>query len=332
MAFREILTPLPAVVGPTASGKTALAIALAKRLGGEILCCDSMQIYRGMDIGTAKPTKEEQAAVPHHLFDLLSPGAPYSAADYAADAYRTVEGLLARGCLPVFCGGTGLYVEAARRGGVENEEIPGRTDLREALVAESERPGGVDALWQQLWEVDPASAEATHKNNVRRVIRALEIYKTTGIPKSEWDRRSRERRPALHIYPIALHYPDRELLYRRIDARVDEMLRMGLCEETERLLKAGHLAPGSTAAQAIGYKELLPYLRGECTLAAAREALCLATRHYAKRQLTWFMRDKSITWLPATDEGGRMRPLATLAEEGERAFRERAREEEMGIW
>ena len=325
MAFREILTPLPAVVGPTASGKTALAIALGQRLSCEIVSCDSMQVYREMDIGTAKPSRQERDALPHHLIDFLPPGTPYSAADYAADAYRTVEEILARGALPLFCGGTGLYLDAARRGGEEHCEIPGATAVRASLAAEAEERGN-EALWQRLYEVDPLSATATHKNNLRRVIRALEVYLTTGIPKSEWDRRTRERPPALHIIPIMLTYPDREMLYRRIDARVDEMLRAGLVEETARLYAQGHLAPGSTAAQAIGYKELLPYLRGECDLPTARGALCLATRHYAKRQLTWFERDASVLRLPATDENGEMRPLAALAESAERAFLARASE------
>ncbi|MBQ8350778.1 MAG: tRNA (adenosine(37)-N6)-dimethylallyltransferase MiaA [Clostridia bacterium] len=320
MAFREILTRLPAVVGPTASGKTALAIALGKRLDCEIISCDSMQIYREMDIGTAKPSREEQAALPHHLIDFLLPGTPYSAADYASDAYRTVEDILSRGRLPLFCGGTGLYLDAARRGGEENCEIPGATAVRERLAQEAAEQGN-ETLWQRLSEVDPAAAEATHPNNIRRVIRALEIYETTGIPKSEWDRRTRERPPALHIIPLMLTYPEREVLYRRMDARVDEMLRAGLAEEAGRLYEKGYLAPGSTAAQAIGYKELLPYLRGECSLDDARRALCLATRHYAKRQLTWFERDRSIIRLQATDEKGGMRPLEELAECAVREFR-----------
>lgn len=323
MAFREILTPLPAVVGPTASGKTALAIAIGQALGCEILSCDSMQIYRGMDIGTAKPTAEERAALPHHLIDICEPGTPYSAADYAADAYQTAKAVLARGALPLFCGGTGLYLDAARRGGEEHSEIPGATERRAALLGEAALPGGPERLWARLHDCDPATAEATHQNNLRRVIRALEIYEATGIPKSEWDRRSRERHPAMHIFPLALRYPEREVLYRRIDARVDAMLREGLLEETARLYEAGHLAPGSTAAQAIGYKELLPHLRGEVTLAAAREALCLATRHYAKRQLTWFERDASITWLTATRQDGRMRPIEELTEEAIACLREK---------
>ena len=312
---------MPAVVGPTASGKTALAIDLCHRLSGEVVSCDSMQVYRGMDIGTAKPTAEEQAAAPHHLIDFLSPGTPYSAADYARDAYGRVEEILSRGRTPVFCGGTGLYLEAARRGGEENEEIPGATAVREALAAEAEEKGA-DALWTRLSEVDPAAAEATHKNNTRRVIRALEIFLTTGVTKTEWDRRTRARAPALHIQPVMLTYPDREVLYRRIDARVDDMLRQGLLEEARRLFEAGYLAPGTTAAQAIGYKELLPHLRGEISLEEARDALCLSTRHYAKRQLTWFEKTEGLLRLPATDAAGNMRPLSELGEEAATLFLE----------
>ena len=200
MAFREILTPLPAVVGPTASGKTALAIALGRRLGAEIVSCDSMQIYQGMDVGTAKPTKEEQAALPHHLIDFLPPGTPYSAADYAQDAYCTVEEILARGATPLFCGGTGLYLDAARRGGEEHTEIPGATAVRARLAQEAQELGN-EAMWLRLQAVDPVAAAQVHQNNLRRVIRALEIYETTGIRKSEWDRRTKERPPALHVFP-----------------------------------------------------------------------------------------------------------------------------------
>lgn len=319
MAFREILTPLPAVVGPTASGKTALAIAVGRRLGCEIISCDSMQIYREMDIGTAKPTREEREALPHHLLDFLPPGTPYSAADYAVDAYRTVGEILSREHLPLFCGGTGLYLEAAARGGEEQETIPGATAIRAALQKEAEENGG-EALWQRLRALDPAAAAATHPNNTRRVIRALEIYLATGIPKTEWDARTRRRPPVLSIVPLMLTYSDRAVLYRRMDERVALMLQNGLVEEARGLYERGLLAPGSTAAQAIGYKELLPYLRGACDLQEATAALCLATHHYAKRQLTWFAHMPGLLCLPALDEAGRMRGIEELAEEAVRLF------------
>ena len=295
MAERKIL--IPAVVGPTASGKTALAIALARRIDGEILCCDSMQIYREMDIGTAKPTKEERAAVPHHLCDFLDIGTPYSAADYASDAARTVREVTSRAHTPVFCGGTGLYLAAARRGEVE-DTIPGETAHRARLEAIAAQEGGIDELYGLLAEGDPECAAATHKNNVRRVIRALEVLYATGIPKSEWDRRSREREPALRILPFALRH-DREKLYARIEARVDAMMREGLLDEVKRLFDQGLLSPTSTAGQAIGYKEFAAHLSGECSLAEAVENLKTATRRYAKRQLTWFAADESVVWLDA---------------------------------
>lgn len=319
MAGREILTRLPAVVGPTASGKTSLAIAVGRRLGCEIISCDSMQIYREMDIGTAKPTAAERAALPHHLLDFLPPGTPYSAADYAADAYRTVEEILSRGRLPLFCGGTGLYLEAAARGGEEQETIPGATAIRASLQKEANEQGA-DALWQRLQEVDPAAAAATHKNNTRRVIRALEVYLATGVPKTEWDARTRRRPPVLSVVPLMLTYPDRTLLYRRIDERVALMLQSGLVEEARGLYERGLLSPGTTAAQAIGYKELLPHLAGTCARQTAVEALCLATRHYAKRQLTWFAHMPGLLSLSAVDETGAPRTVDDLADEAVRLF------------
>lgn len=319
MAEQALL--IPAVVGPTASGKTALSIALCRRLEGEILCCDSMQIYRKMDIGTAKPTKEERAAVPHHLCDFLDPGTPYSAADYAADAARAVREVTARGRIPVFCGGTGLYLAAARRGEV-NEEIPGTTAHRARLEAIARGEGGTAELYRQLREHDPESAAATHENNVRRVIRALEVFYATGIPKSEWDRRSREKEPALHILPFALRY-DREKLYARIEARVDAMIAEGLLHEVRSLYEEGLLSPTSTAAQAIGYKEFAAHLRGECSLEEAVLNLKTATRRYAKRQLTWFAADPSVLWLDAEDAQGRPRGVEEITEQIIAVYREK---------
>ena len=313
MAEREILTPIPAVVGPTASGKTALAIALAARLGGEILSCDSMQIYRDMDIGTAKPTAKERAAVPHHLIDFLSPETPYSASDYARDALACAREVLSRGHLPIFCGGTGLYLAAAVRGG-EDAAIPGETAHRARLEAIGATEEGANALYAELCEKDPKSAAATHKNNLRRVIRALEVLYATGIPKSEWDRRSREKPPALPVVPFMIDWP-RDALYARIEARVDEMLREGLLDEVRRLYAAGLLSPNTTAGQAIGYKEFAAYLRGETDYETAVADLKTATRRYAKRQLTWFKADPHLLSLPALGADGRPRAVGELAEE-----------------
>ena len=319
MAEREILTPIPAVVGPTASGKKALAISLAARLGGEIISCDSMQIYRDMDIGTAKPNAAERAAVPHHLIDFVSPGEPYSASDYAKDALATVRDILARGRLPIFCGGTGLYLSTVIRGG-EDAAIPGETAHRARLEEIGATEGGADALYAELCEKDPASAAATHKNNLRRVIRALEVFYATGVPKSEWDRRSREKPPTLRVIPFMIDRP-RDALYARIEARVDEMLAEGLLDEVRRLYAAGLLSPNTTAGQAIGYKEFAAYLRGETNYETAVADLKTATRRYAKRQLTWFSADPCLIRLSALTADGRPRTAEELVEEAIAVYR-----------
>ena len=286
-----------AIVGPTASGKTALSIALAKRLGGEIVSCDSMQVYRGMDIGTAKPSEEERDGVPHHLIDIADPTQSFSVMDYVDAAERAVQDILSRGRLPIFCGGTGLYLDAFLRGGVP--ETPGADDRLRAELQALADTCGEDLLHAELARVDPESAAVTHKNNVRRVIRALEIFRLTGTPKSEWDRRSRELPPRYRAAVIGLSFPVRAALVARIDARVDAMLAQGLVEETRTLLAAGVFEHSPTAAAAIGYKELLPYLRGECSLEQAVEELKIATRRYAKRQLTWFSAKDYVRWIPA---------------------------------
>lgn len=291
--------PLLAVVGPTASGKSELAVRLAAALGGEIVGCDSMQIYRDMEIGTAKPTAEERAAVRHHLIDFVDPADPrgYSCADYAADAVRAVAGIHARGRLPIVCGGTGLYLDALLfdRPWSESE---GKSGIRERLTREAEELGP-HGMWLRLAAVDPESAAKTHENNVRRVVRALEIFEQTGRTKSELDRVGGEARYD-HLV-IALRRQDREAQNARIAARVDRMLEGGLIAETEKLMRAGVFDTNRTAAQAIGYKEMLGYVRGESSLDAAREALIIATRQYAKRQLTWFGAKDYVTWLDVTD-------------------------------
>lgn len=302
-----------ALTGPTASGKTALSLKIAKALDCEILSCDSMQIYRGMDVGTAKATAAERATVPHHLIDLVSPADSYSASDYAADALRVAREVEARGKLPLFVGGTGLYLDTLTRGApLETPESTKETRARFDKIGEAE--GGVDRLYAMLSEVDPESAAATHKNNVRRVIRALEIYETTGIPKSEWDRRSRESAPRLLVAHLSLDVHNRETLYRRADARVDEMLRMGLADEVRSLLDSGYLTPETTAAQAIGYKEMIAAVRGDLTTTEAADLIRLATRHYVKRQLTWF-RHSGATPLYLDTEDGRLRDPEDLLSE-----------------
>ena len=293
-----------AVVGPTASGKSALALALAERLNGEIVSCDSMQIYRGMDIGTAKPTAEEQARVRHHLVDCVDPDCVYSCAEYVEDAAAAVREIASRGKLPIFCGGTGLYLDCVLRGGnfEETESDPAR---REALFAYAVEHGN-EALHARLAEVDPESAAAIHPNNLKRVVRALEIFESTGMTKSEADKRSRMVESPYDAAVIGLRYEERERLYERIDRRVDQMLDEGLLEETQRLLDAGVFEKNATAAQAIGYKELLGYLRGEMLLSDAVEDLKRATRRYAKRQITWFGAKNYVCWVDAV-ENGKMR-------------------------
>lgn len=290
-----------AIVGPTGGGKSALAMALAQRLGGEIISCDSMQVYRGMDVGTAKPTAEERRRIRHHLVDVVEPDAPFSCAEYVVLAADAVEDCAARGKLPILCGGTGLYLDALLR---KNDFEPETTDqaIRSALSCRAEREGA-EALWRELERVDPQSAAATHPNNVKRVIRALEIFHTCGITKTELDRRSRMGGDRYDACVIGLRYTDREQLYRRIDTRVDRMLSEGLVEETRRLIAEGVFERNQTAAQAIGYKELLPYCLGESTLEEAVEHLKMATRRYAKRQMTWFSAKEYVRWLDL-GEGG----------------------------
>ena len=289
-----------AVVGPTASGKTAISVELARRLGGEVVSCDSMQVYRRMNIGTAKPTEEETRGIAHHLIDVVEPDAPFSCADYVTMAGEAVKKISARGKLPILCGGTGLYLDRFLCG--EMEETHTDESLRASLFQYAEEKG-VDALHERLRSVDPESAETIHPNNVKRVVRALEIYEQTGIPKSEFDRRSQTGESPYEAVVIGLHYPRREVLYERINRRVDVMLEDGLLEETKQLLDEGVFDVNLTAAQAIGYKELLGYLRGEETLIEATENLKTATRRYAKRQLTWFGAKPYVVWVDMEKDG-----------------------------
>ncbi len=290
-----------AVVGPTASGKSALALALAERLGGEIVSCDSMQIYRRMDIGTAKPTAEERRRIPHHLIDVAEPDRSFSCADYVSLATRAIEDCAGRGRLPILCGGTGLYLDALLRK-KDFEPMTTDEDIRQNLwkIAEAE---GAEALWRRLESVDPDSAAATHPNNVKRVVRALEIYRVCGVTKTELDRRSRQGGDRYDACVIGLRYADRERLYRRIDARVDAMLREGLVEETRQLDAEGVFEKNRTAAQAIGYKELLPFCHDICPLEDATETLKMATRRYAKRQMSWFSAKDYVRWMDVEGEG-----------------------------
>lgn len=292
---------LISVAGPTASGKSDLAIMLAEHFGGEIVSFDSMQIYRGMDIGTAKPTKAELARVPHHMIDVADTSESYSVASFVAGAKAAIEDINSRGKCAVLCGGTGLYQDSLIYG-TEFGELESDEAYRAELAAFAEKNGNA-ALHAILAEKDPEAAEKIHMNNVKRVIRALEIIKGSGMTKTEWDRRAKQNSKALPAVMLGLNYRDREKLYARIDTRVDIMMEQGLFDEVKRLYEAGLLSEGSTAYDAIGYKEMLACVRGEESLTSAAEKIKLATRHYAKRQLTWFLRNKDITWLYPDDYG-----------------------------
>jgi len=301
-----------AIVGPTAVGKTALAIELARRYNGEIISCDSMQIYRGMDIGTAKPTKEELSLVKHHLIDIKMPNESFSCADYAVLAKKAIADIEKRGKTPIFCGGTGLYLDSVI-------EIPSfcetaKDEEYRKYLEDYARENGNESVHSMLAQIDPESAAATHANNLKRVIRALEIHKCTGVTKSEWDRRSREAKPPYEATVLFLTCEDREEMYRRIDRRVELMMAEGLMFEVRGLYEAGLLDSKFTSSGAIGYKELLPVIRGEGTVDVGVSQLKTATRHYAKRQLTWFNRKKDYHKIYVDKENPLKRAMEILGD------------------
>ena len=282
------------ICGPTASGKTALAAALARELGGEVVSADSMQVYRRMDIGTAKPTAEEMGDVPHHMIDVADPEENYSVARYVQEAIPVVDGILARGRVPIVAGGTGLYIDNLIAGR-QFAPFPAESGLREELQARARREG-LAALAAELAQVDPETAARLHPNDEKRIIRALEVWQATGRTLSQHDRESRAVPPRYAALTIGLDFADRADLRARIDRRVDEMMERGLEEEVRGLL-AGGLSPGCTAMQAIGYKEFTDVLDGRCTVEAAADQVRQSSRRYAKRQLTWFRRNERIHWL-----------------------------------
>ena len=302
-----------AITGPTASGKTALSLAVAKHFDGEIISCDSMQIYREMDIGTAKATAEERAIVPHHLIDIISPNDSYSAQNYREDAVKCAEEISSRGRMPIFVGGTGLYIDSVIR--PNSSESPESNDeYRESILASIKNDDDITALWERLNAVDPESAEKIHKNNVKRVIRALEIYDTTGKPKSQIDRESLAAKSEVDVRMITIDFHDREKLYERANTRVDQMIEEGLVEEVRDLYDRG-LLNGKTASMAIGYKEIVEFIEEKCSLDEAVEKLKQATRRYAKRQLTWFRHEKEATVIFADTEDGRLKSAKELIAE-----------------
>ena len=285
--------PLIVVAGPTASGKTRLAIDIAKSFDGEIVSADSMQIYKYMDIGTAKPTVEERAECRHHLIDFVEPDEEFSVADYVNLAHEVIADIAARGKLPVMCGGTGLYINS-----VVDDVTFGEMDtdhaLREELKAIAEKEGS-ERLIEMLSEFDPVSAARLHPNNLRRIIRAIEFYNSTGVPISEHQAMTKQIESRYDPIMFSIDYP-RETLYERINLRVELMVKEGLLNEVKKIMDMGYTRE-LNSMKGIGYKEIMAYYNGECTLEEAIDAVKQGSRRYAKRQLTWFRRDKRINML-----------------------------------
>ena len=286
------------VVGPTASGKSALAVYLAERLDGEVVSADSMQIYQGMEIGTAAPAESEKRGIPHHMIGVVAPTRPFSVELYRNMALPIIRDIMARGKTAIVAGGTGLYFDSLL---MSEAYAPVESDqaYRSELYALAEKNGN-EAVYRLLAASDPETADRLHPNNLKRVVRALEVLHLTGMSISEHDRRSRQGEAAFSPIKIGITVEPRERLYARIDARVDQMIEQGLLKETEILLSAG-VSADTTAMQAIGYKELMPVLRGETDLEEAIARIKQRSRNYAKRQLTWFRRDGQIAWFVYSD-------------------------------
>ena len=281
------------IAGPTASGKTALAVALARELDGEVVSCDSMQVYKYMDIGTAKPTKEEMQGVVHHMLDVAEPTEDFSVSRYCEMATPIVEDILARGKTAIIAGGTGLYMDALIRG---NAFAPcPSTGMREKLEAQADAEG-MEKMLALLHSIDPDSASRLHLADRKRILRALEVYYETGQTITAHNLKTQTLPPRFQARWFALEDTDRADLYRRIDRRVDAMLHSGLIQEIQSLLARG-IPEKCTAMQAIGYKEFVAALKGQCTVAEAADQVRQSSRHYAKRQLTWFRRNPAICWL-----------------------------------
>lgn len=281
------------VTGPTATGKTALSVELAKKLGGEIVSADSMQIYRGMDIGTAKVTKAEMQNIPHHMIDIADPSEDYSVSRYVEEADAAVRGILSRGRLPIVAGGTNLYIDSLIAG-LDFAEKAEDAALRESLNKQYDDIGG-EAMLEHLRGFDPERAAKLHPADKRRIVRAVEIYILTGETITRHDEETKKRPKRYDAVKIALTFADRAVLYDRINARVDKMVSDGLFDEVKGLLDSG-LSPACTSMQAIGYKEPAAYFRGEMSKGAAIELIKLSSRRYAKRQLTWLRRDTTVLW------------------------------------
>ena len=284
------------LTGPTAVGKTKLSVALAKRLGGEIISCDSMQVYRGMDIGTDKITAEAMDGVPHHLIDVLEPTEPFDVSRFQKMALAAMEGIYERGHVPLLVGGTGFYIQSVLYN-IDFTETDGDRSIREAYEARVKEEGeaAIDALYEKLRDLDPDSADAIPKNNVKRVIRALEFFEKTGTPISEHNARERAKESPYDFRYFVLT-DDRQTLYDRIDARVDKMIEYGLVDEVKRLRDMG-VTRDMTSMQGLGYREIYAHLDGEFDLERAIYLIKRNTRHFAKRQLTWFKREHDVLWI-----------------------------------
>ncbi len=288
--------PLLILAGPTAVGKTSVSVELAKELNGECISADSVQVYRGLDIGSAKVTEAERQGIPHHLIDVIDPAVNYDVSLFQKMAAEAIEKVYAKDKLPILVGGTGFYIQALLYGIDFSEEPDERQqEIRQQLEREAAEEGGPDRLYARLQAVDPASTEKIHAHNVRRVIRALEYHTLHGRPISRHNEEERQRPP---VYDAAFFVltDDREKLYARIDSRVDSMMSAGLLEEVKWLRDLG-LSPDHTSMQGIGYKEMLQYLNGKCSLPEAAEAIKKHSRNYAKRQLTWFRREAAAEWI-----------------------------------
>lgn len=285
------------IVGPTASGKTALAVELALALDGEVVSCDSMQVYQGLDIGTAKPTPDETRGIPHHMLDICPVDEAYSVARFVEDGQSCIEDILSRGKLPILAGGTGLYMDALINGrefSLAEADLSTRRQLEEQV-----RTQGIEPVRELLRLHDPESYQRLHPNDQKRIIRAAEVWLTTGKTITQHNKETAELPPRYPTVKLGLNYRDRAVLYSRIDRRVDLMLEQGLLEEARQLLE-GHQA--ATAAQAIGYKEFAGYFRGESPLEEAADLVKQESRRYAKRQLTWLRRDRDIHWIILGDQ------------------------------
>ncbi len=291
--------PLVVLFGPTASGKTSLAVEMAKLLDGEVVTADSMQVYKHMNIGTAKPTVEEMEGIPHHLIDIAEPDENFSLAQYVEAAHACIRDVVSRGKMPIMAGGTGLYIDTVVQNISLSEEVRDES-YRKELLAFAEQNGN-EPLMEELAKVDPESSERLHLNDTKRIVRALEVFRATGIPQSEHIRRSKEQESPYEAYKFCIMPSDRAMLYDRINLRVDLMFEAGLLDEVKFLYDKG-IDERFTSMQGIGYKEVLDFFRGRCDLENAKENIKQSTRRYAKRQVSWFKREENTLILPMEHE------------------------------